>query len=247
MGVAVEEVDGVGVGVGAVEDMVAIGVIMQPSGPVYCQQYMENVCFLRSCDASSTDEEAGSENEDERKADASGGSKSSRSKIHRCAFLHDPDFRRLFLARTHFRSTHTNIANKASASTRGSRPTHGDRRQRHGPPANDVPSMLTPHADGRIEGLKAPTTESLLLKKLLGPEMRIESSRILQAIRFIVSRQCLLPQREAKERKQREALEEYERLKKLEKEQEEEEEGERQTEEQKASPPATEAAMTGTG
>ena len=147
--------------------------------PVYCQKYMNNLCFLRSCDDPSDDEE----NDENDKSDV-GAISSYHPRRTRCQFLHDAAFRRMFLARAHY--THTKYSqthsdppsSSVSSSHRGGRCS--GRGGQH-PPSTATDSD-TPPVDGKLAGLKPPVAESALLRKV-GIEQHLFGGAIMMTHR----------------------------------------------------------------
>jgi hypothetical protein len=190
----------------------AAAVSATPAAPVYCQRFMENHCHLRSCDAP-REEGEGSEDDDEEVDDAPDAGAPPKKKLpRRCEFVHDIEFRRSYLARAHY--THTKFTqshlHEGDSSNASSDHRSTNRPNRH---SLTTPPVLDPQAssgtDGRLAGLKPPVAESALLRKLLSSETQLESSRALQAIRYMVSQQCFQAQREAQKAKQQQLEAEY--------------------------------------
>ena len=184
--------------------------------PIYCQTYMQNLCFLRSCDAKDDDTEAAGAAS---AADPTSAA-AAPAPVGRCEFVHDPEFRRTYLARNQWRATTWSQNRKSD--------TLQPNNRRHAPPRSGDDDA--PPKDGKLSGLKAPVKEDALLRKLLVSELRVESSRVLQAIRFLVTRDCLAKERNEIRQKQQEAEEQHRRskLREAEEEAREKEEQERQ-------------------
>jgi len=167
-----------------------------PAGPVYCERFMQNLCSLRSCDdKAETDSEDDGGGDAPGEQGAAGTGRRTVRRSHRCEFVHDAEFRRGFLARTQYKLT--------NASRNPHAGHHGNRGRPHATPV-PLDADGKPR-DGKLAGLKAPSKEDALLRKLLANELRTESSRVLQAVRWIVSKQFLQAQRDVRTQQQREA------------------------------------------
>jgi hypothetical protein len=191
---------------------------------------MQNLCQLRSSDDKvETDSDDDDEDVDESAtaaaaaADLSSAQLAAQSRphprpphrisrrVHRCEFVHDTEFRRAFLARAQYKLTSSSKEQAARGGGGGSGSGSASGR-------NAAPTPLDADGkprDGKLAGLKAPSKEDALLRKLLANELRTESSRVLQAVRWIVARQdtTFKQQREAEKAKQREAERLYEESK----------------------------------
>lgn len=150
------------------------------AGPVYCQRYMNNLCALRSSDEPPSDTEEEHDDHGHATADSS-ATAAKASRVARCEFVHDAEFRRQYLARAHYTHTkYTQVHKDApTAPTRGGR---GGRGGRSAGPTLDPRS--TSGADGRLAGLKPPVAESALLRKVRhilkhGPACGITRSLVL--------------------------------------------------------------------
>lgn len=134
--------------------------------PIYCQTYMQNLCFLRSCDAK--------DDESESAADLTSA---ATAPVGRCEFVHDPEFRRTYLARNQWRATTWSQNRKPD--TQNANGAH--RRQAAQRNEDDGPPK-----DGKLSGLKAPVKEDALLRKVSTTAISVHRCCVpLSATRFL--------------------------------------------------------------